>query len=45
VVVASGDTLSGIASRYNTSVPELRRHNRLRSDRIRVGQVIAIPGG
>jgi N-acetylmuramoyl-L-alanine amidase len=44
VVVARGDTLSGIASRYNTSVPALRRHNGLRNDRIRVGQVIAIPG-
>ena len=45
VVIARGDTLSGIASRYNTSVPELRRHNRLRGDNIRVGQVIVIPGG
>ena len=45
VVVSRGDTLSGIANRYNTSVPELRRYNGLRSDRIRVGQVITIPGG
>ncbi|NGP51939.1 N-acetylmuramoyl-L-alanine amidase [Thioalkalivibrio sp. XN8] len=45
VVVASGDTLSGIANRYNTSVPALRRYNGLRGDRIRVGQVITIPGG
>jgi N-acetylmuramoyl-L-alanine amidase len=45
VVIARGDTLSGIASRYNISVPVLRRHNRLKDDNIRVGQVIAIPGG
>ena len=45
IVIARGDTLSGIASRYNVSVPVLRRHNRLRDDNIRVGQVLAIPGG
>lgn len=45
VVIARGDTLSGIANRYNVSVPVLRRHNGLKDDNIRVGQVIAIPGG
>ena len=45
VVIARGDTLSGIASRYNVSVPVLRRHNGLKNDNIRVGQVLAIPGG
>lgn len=45
VVIARGDTLSGIASRYNVSVPVLRRHNGLKSDHIRVGQVLSIPGG
>jgi len=45
VVIARGDTLSAIASRYKVSVPVLRRHNGLKSDNIRVGQVLAIPGG
>jgi len=45
VVIARGDTLSGIASRYQVSVPVLRRHNGLKSDNIRVGQVLTIPGG
>ncbi len=45
IVIARGDTLSGIASRYNVSVPVLRRHNGLQSDTIRVGQVLTIPGG
>jgi N-acetylmuramoyl-L-alanine amidase len=45
VVIARGDTLSGIANRYNVSVPVLRRHNGLKDDNIRIGQVLAIPGG
>jgi N-acetylmuramoyl-L-alanine amidase len=45
IVIARGDTLSGIATRYNTSVPVLRRHNGLKDDNIRVGQVLMIPGG
>lgn len=45
IVIARGDTLSGIATRYNVSIPVLRRHNRLKDDNIRVGQVLAIPGG
>jgi N-acetylmuramoyl-L-alanine amidase len=45
VVIARGDTLSGIATRYNVSVPVLRRHNGLKDDNIRVGQVLTIPGG
>ncbi|GLS24518.1 N-acetylmuramoyl-L-alanine amidase [Marinibactrum halimedae] len=42
-VIASGDTLSKIAQRYNISVNTLRAHNGLRSDLIRVGQRIKIP--
>ncbi len=42
-VIARGDTLSGIADRYNVSLGDLRRQNRLRHDRIRVGQVLVIP--
>ena len=42
-VIARGDTLSGIAYRYNVSIRTLRSANGLRNDRIRVGQVLRIP--
>lgn len=42
--VKSGDTLSEIAQNYGVSTSRLRRHNRLKSDRLRIGQVIRIPG-
>ena len=42
-VIVSGDTLSGIASRYNVSTRALRRHNGIKGDRIRIGQVLSIP--
>jgi N-acetylmuramoyl-L-alanine amidase len=42
-VCEAGDTLSEIANRYGTSLAGLRRHNGLKSDRIRVGQVLKIP--
>ncbi|MEM7206859.1 MAG: LysM peptidoglycan-binding domain-containing protein [Pseudomonadota bacterium] len=42
--VKSGDTLSEIAARYNSSVSELKRVNRLRSHTIRIGQALMIPG-
>ncbi|MCH8262811.1 MAG: LysM peptidoglycan-binding domain-containing protein, partial [Proteobacteria bacterium] len=38
-----GDTLSGIAQRYKVSMNTLRDSNRLKSDKIRVGQVLNIP--
>lgn len=41
--VVRGDTLSGIAKRYGTTVAALRRANNLTSDTIRIGQVLAIP--
>ncbi|GGW64591.1 N-acetylmuramoyl-L-alanine amidase [Alishewanella tabrizica] len=41
--VQAGESLSLIAQRYNVSIEELRRHNQLRSDSIRIGQVIRIP--
>ncbi|MEJ2515970.1 MAG: N-acetylmuramoyl-L-alanine amidase [Gammaproteobacteria bacterium] len=44
-VIARGDTLSAIASRYDVPVPALRRYNGLSGDRIRVGQVLRIPSG
>ncbi|MDH3839339.1 MAG: N-acetylmuramoyl-L-alanine amidase [Chromatiales bacterium] len=42
-VISRGDTLSGIADRYNVSMRQLRQTNGLRNDRIRVGQVLTIP--
>ena len=42
-VISRGDTLSEIAARYRVSVRTLRRHNGLRSDRLKVGDVLQIP--
>ena len=42
-VIARGDTLSGIAERYNISVDRLRSHNGLRNSVIRIGQRLKIP--
>ncbi|MCK6369908.1 MAG: LysM peptidoglycan-binding domain-containing protein, partial [Gammaproteobacteria bacterium] len=42
-VTRSGESLSLIASRYNTSVRRIRDANRLQSDRVVVGQVLRIP--
>lgn len=45
-VVQRGESLSGIASRYGTSVSALQRANGLSSpDHLRVGQRLTIPGG
>ncbi|MBN1239901.1 MAG: N-acetylmuramoyl-L-alanine amidase [Gammaproteobacteria bacterium] len=44
-VIGRGDTLSGIAERYRISLPALKRTNSLKSDVIRVGQVLTIPQG
>lgn len=41
--VQAGESLSLLAQRYNVSVDELRRHNNLRSDSLRIGQVLRIP--
>ena len=43
VTVASGDTLSEIARRYDVSVGDLRSINSLSSSTIRVGQVLKLP--
>ena len=42
--VKSGDTLSGIARRHNTTVKAIRDANGLVTDRIIVGQKLKIPG-
>jgi N-acetylmuramoyl-L-alanine amidase len=44
-VITPGDTLSEIASRYQVSVKRLRNVNDLKSDTIRIGQVLQIPPG
>ena len=44
-VIARGDTLSGIAQRYNTSVKRILSYNKMRSSTIKVGQKIMIPAG
>lgn len=43
-VISPGDTLSDIAKQYQVSVSRLRRANELKSDTIRIGQVLQIPG-
>jgi peptidoglycan hydrolase-like protein with peptidoglycan-binding domain len=42
-VVRRGDSLSAIASRWRSSVAAIRLASRLRSDTIRVGQVLTVP--
>ncbi len=42
-VIARGETLSGIASRYRVDLNDLRQHNGIKGDRIRIGQVLSIP--
>ena len=42
-VIKRGETLSEIASRYHVSLNLLRSANRLRSDSLRIGQVLQIP--
>lgn len=41
--VVSGDSLYGIASRYNITVDELKRYNNLESDLLFIGQKLKIP--
>lgn len=44
-VIARGDTLSGIASRYNVSVKQLMHVNKLSGTQIQIGQTLTIPAG
>lgn len=41
--ISPGDTLSALAVQYRVSVERLRAANQLKSDRLRVGQVLTIP--
>ncbi len=41
-VVKSGDTLGGIASKYNVKVSDLKKWNKIKSDIIQIGQKIKI---
>ncbi|WP_168733754.1 LysM peptidoglycan-binding domain-containing protein [Metabacillus sediminilitoris] len=43
--VVSGDSLSVIAKRFNTTVDQVKQANQLTTDVIRVGQVLTIPTG
>ncbi len=42
-VIRRGDTLSGIADRYKTSMQRIRALNGLRSDSVQLGQTLRIP--
>ena len=41
--IQRGDTLSEVAMKNSVSLAELRRYNKLKNDKIRIGQVIKIP--
>jgi peptidoglycan endopeptidase LytE len=41
--VKSGDSLSTIAAKFHTTVSKIKKANGLRSDLIRIGQVLKIP--
>ncbi|MFA0810296.1 N-acetylmuramoyl-L-alanine amidase [Microbulbifer epialgicus] len=44
-IIARGETLSGIAARYDVSVTALMRANGIKNSVIRVGQTLSIPSG
>jgi LysM repeat protein/lysophospholipase L1-like esterase len=41
--VKSGDTLSAIAGKYHTTITKIKKANGLKSDMIKIGQVLKIP--
>jgi len=41
--IARGDTLSGIAQRFNVSLSDLKNRNRISGSKIMVGQKLTIP--
>jgi LysM repeat protein len=40
--VGRGETLSGIAARYDVSIREIRSWNKMKKDSVQVGQVLRI---
>lgn len=42
-VVRRGDTLSGIAAHFGTSVDDIRRKNGIKGSTIRIGQTLSVP--
>lgn len=42
-VVKKGDSLYGIAAKYKTTVPLLKKANKLKSDNLQIGQKLTIP--
>ena len=44
-IVQNGDTLYGIARKYNTTVDKLKEINNLTSNTLQIGQVLKIPNG
>ena len=42
-IIASGDTLSGIADRFRVSLADLKSYNSINSSKILVGQKLTIP--
>jgi N-acetylmuramoyl-L-alanine amidase len=44
-VIARGETLSTIAERYRVTSASIRRSNSLKTDVVRIGQVLTIPPG
>ncbi len=42
-IISSGETLSGLAHKYNVSMDAIRKANELHNDRLRVGQALRIP--
>jgi membrane-bound lytic murein transglycosylase D len=42
--VRNGETLGGIARKYGTNVAKLKQINRLKGDRVRIGQVLNVSG-
>ena len=41
--VVTGDTLSGIAQKFNTTVAKLKEINHLTSDFLQIGQLLLVP--
>ena len=43
--MARGDSLLAIAARYGVSMQSLKLHNNLRTNTVKLGQTLKIPGG